>query len=183
MNENMSFEIEEGVKTFPWRRFLARSLDSYVLRMSILVVFMLYIGDTGYTTRYRIKFELIMIENVMVLFLEPALLALTGTTLGKFILGIQVTGKDGRHLSYKEAFFRTAKVLVFGTGLGLYIVDIICGLKSYNHYKEGNVLKWDENCIVSLKDENKGRFVTYAFVVFLVVALFFLVGYKVSVSK
>lgn len=79
----------------------------------------------------------------LLVLIEPLLLARFGTTAGKWCMGITVTRPDGERLSYGEALERTAAVWLYGAGLGISIVELVCNYRSYRRYMNGEELAWE----------------------------------------
>jgi uncharacterized RDD family membrane protein YckC len=84
------------------------------------------------------------IEAAALLFIEPLLLTLFGTTPGKRIFGISVLSATGKRLTYQEAFLRTFEVYRFGEGFYLPIYSLIRNYISYNNKGQKNEPRqWD----------------------------------------
>ena len=82
------------------------------------------------------------------LLLEPALLALWGTTPGKYLFGLQLeSGMPGpdRRLTYGEALWRTLHVLLHGLLLGIPILSWILIFKVCYDSQQGKVQSWNED--------------------------------------
>ncbi len=62
--------------------------------------------------------------------IESILLHYTGTTPGKWLMGLRVHNADGSRLSLMEATRRSARVLVMGIGFGWPFLSIFCQLIS-----------------------------------------------------
>ena len=102
-------QIKETEKvTAPWRRFFARSFDLFVYSV-IWNTFLTLAVNLHLESRTGLSWTLAeLIASACLMFLmEPALLTLTGTTPGKFLFGIHVSGTDGGRLPYGMAFART----------------------------------------------------------------------------
>ena len=77
------------------RRLLARLFDEYGLLCLLLAV----IALTGHNPSLASGLALQIAVQVIWLFLEPLLLRLFGTTPGKALLGLRITGRDGERLT------------------------------------------------------------------------------------
>lgn len=145
-------QIKETEKvTAPWRRFFARSFDlsvySVIWNTFLTLAVNLHVGSrTGLSWTLA---ELIASACLMFL-IEPVLLALTGTTPGKFLFGIRVTGMDGGRLSYGLALERTWGV--FGKGMGYFIpgYQLYRQYRSYKECKNGEMLYWETDSVLCL---------------------------------
>lgn len=156
---NITTEADVYAETpHPWRRYFARALDVCVYGLIYWAVvyggLKLPVPDFE-SWQYFIGASVRMF--VLILVLEPLCLRLFGTTFGKWIFGIRVTDRNGKNLSYADAFIRTAKVLWYGAGLylpGLYEIRMFF---SYDAYAHGKTLRWDENCVYTFKDDKNVR--------------------------
>lgn len=133
----------------PWRRFLARSLDS-MLYATLWNVFLLLVCNVNVGQRGPggNLLDAIVVPGMM-LFVEPLLLHLFGTTLGKGILGLYVTDANERRLSYSDALARTWKVLWYGLGLHIPVYSLIRQFKSFKACALGEQLQWEQDSLLT----------------------------------
>ena len=145
----------------PWRRFFARSLD-FAVYSTLWNVFLALVMNVNISDRSRIGNVLndIFVLIIMLL-LEPVLLSLFGTTLGKWILGIRVTDNEGQLLTYNDARSRTKSVLLRGLGLRIPFYSLYRLWKSYKANNDGETLDWEYHSAITLKDEKGWRVVAY----------------------
>ena len=141
----------------PWRRFLARGIDLALvgLPVSFVQYVLLHHSFANVTDWENIVCGLI--GWGLLILLEPLLLARFGTTIGKRCMGITVTRTDGERLSYSEAMSRTALVWVYGAGLGLPIVELVCAYRSYRRYTRGEDLAWEGGSIERFDERGTGK--------------------------
>lgn len=143
----------------PWRRYFARAID--LTLVGLMVSFVQFV---------LLHHNLVNIskgENVLcglagwglLVLIEPLLLARFGTTAGKWCMGITVTRPDGGRLSYGEALERTAAVWLYGAGLGISIVELVCNYRSYRRYMNGEELAWESGSIERFDGRGTGRMV------------------------
>jgi len=111
---------------------------------------------------------------LLMLFIEPALLSLFGTTAGKWILGLRVTDSDYCRLSYYQALSRTGTVFLRGMGLDIPIYNIVRHWKSYKACEAGETLDWEYDSTITLQDEKGWRIGAYIGAYALVFAVLFL---------
>ena len=98
-------------------------------------------------------------------------------TAGKWCMGITVTRPDGERLSYGEALERTAAVWLYGAGLGISIVELVCNYRSYRRYMNGEELAWESGSIERFDERGTGRMVLlYAAITALSLALTLAMG-------
>lgn len=164
----------------PWRRFFARSLD-YVIymvlwNMALALLFNVNIGTRS--TAENLLYD--VVAGLMMLLIEPVLISVFGTTIGKWILGLHVTDEEGGHLCYKDSLTRTWEVFLHGMGLNLPVYQLIRLWKSYRGCSDGGTLSWEYNSTLVLKDERDWR--TFA-CIGMHVALFFLLLLTVIIAE
>lgn len=165
----------------PFRRFFARlfDLNLYMLAWNAVIslIFHLDSSDPG-VIRAVLS---ILFQIVSVVLAEPVLLSLTGTTPGKWILGLKVTAPSGGKLSYKSARERTWGVIRYGYGFFLPVYDLICQYHSYRTCRNSEYLPWEDRSVLLLKVSGKasaGRLRTACYIgcMTLVAAADFLIG-------
>ena len=141
----------------PWRRYFARGIDLVLvgLPVSFVQYVLLHHSFANVTDWENIVCGLI--GWGLLILLEPLLLARFGTTIGKRCMGITVTRTDGERLSYSEAMSRTALVWVYGAGLGLPIVELVCAYRSYRRYTRGEDLAWEAGSIERFDERGTGK--------------------------
>ena len=152
-------ERRDIVEPHPWRRYFARAID--LTLVGLMVSFVQFV---------LLHHNLVNIskgENVLcglagwglLVLIEPLLLSRFGTTAGKWCMGITVTRPDGGRLSYGEALERTAAVWLYGAGLGISIVELVCNYRSYRRYMNGEELAWESGSIERFDERGTGRMV------------------------
>ncbi|WP_300774772.1 flavoprotein, partial [uncultured Desulfovibrio sp.] len=80
----------------------------------------------------------------VLLIFEPILLAAWGYTPGKWILGLRVRREDGRKLAWDDAVVRTAKVFLYGYGLGIPFINLWRLGTSQDQCQKDQVMPWDK---------------------------------------
>lgn len=161
----------------PWRRYFARGIDLALVGLPVSFVQYVLL-HRNYTTVSRWEdIVCALIGWGLLLLLEPLLLARFGTTEGKWCMGITVTRPDGERLSYSEALNRTALVWLYGAGLGISIVELVCNYRSYRRYMNGEELAWESGSIERFDERGTGRMVLlYAAITALSLALTLAMG-------
>jgi len=101
----------------PWKRYIARMIDNFLLMLVNLPVFVAValvaglLSDPGKMEgaagNYLITVALGALAAVEMVALETCLLATWGTTPGKRIFGLHVRNANGEKLSYRDAFKRS----------------------------------------------------------------------------
>lgn len=147
-------EHSEQSKDFPhpWRRYLARILDTSVHGTIVFFVFTTCLYFV--VPRAGAQFANFIgnqksaaLEFFLVVLLAPALNALfigyTGGSLGKWIFGVKVVRSDGRSPGYLLALKRELLVWVYGMGLGVPLINLVTFAHQYSRLKKDNEMSWD----------------------------------------
>lgn len=160
-NETIEEKETEQVQCFPWRRYFARGVDSSVYGF-LWAVFLTWVMNENCLHRNILGNILDgFVASILMLAVEPFLISLFGTTLGKWLWGIRVTDYNGEHLSLSKSFLRTWQVFLYGLGLAIPIVDLVCGFKSYRRVTDGEKTVWEEYSKISLRDKKGWRIAVY----------------------
>ena len=161
----------------PLRRYLARAID--------LTIVGLMVSFVQFVLLHHNLVNISKGENVLcglagwglLVLIEPLLLSRFAATAGKWCMGITVTRPDGERLSYGEALERTAAVWLYGAGLGISIVELVCNYRSYRRYMNGEELAWESGSIERFDERGTGRMVLlYAAITALSLALTLAMG-------
>ncbi len=75
---------------------------------------------------------------------EGYLISRFGTTMGKFLLRIQVQNKTGSFLSMEESLKRSLMVSVYGSALGIPYISFFTMAKGYEDLVKNKITKWDK---------------------------------------
>ena len=177
------FELDAAAKQrdvaepHPWRRYLARAIDLTLTGILVsFVQFMLLHHNLVNISKAEIFLCGLAGWGLLVL-IEPLLLSRFAATAGKWCMGITVTRPDGERLSYGEALERTAAVWLYGAGLGISIVELVCNYRSYRRYTRGEELAWESGSIERFDERGTGRMVLlYAAITALSLALTLAMG-------
>ena len=124
----------------PWRRFFARMIDLLLYTE----IWMIVLTEAGLSTS-DISTRLLnsFLTLLTMLLLEPLLLCRTGTTLGKWLLGLSVRNLSGAKLRYSEGLDRTARLIWRGLGAGIPIYCWVRLYKSCCAEKKEEPLDWE----------------------------------------
>jgi len=147
----------------PWRRYFARCMDLEVCSLLMEAVFYDYLNSQVVS---------LVASFVLLLLLEPLLLHLFGTTLGKWILGIRVLNGEERRLSYGAAMERTWTVVWEGQAMNIPLISLYFLIKNYNACERGEPLPWEWDSEVSYRDEKMWRWLVYFLVDIALISLF-----------
>jgi uncharacterized RDD family membrane protein YckC len=146
----------------PWIRLLARTLDFqlFCLLVGFVMGSLMVVGvipenfAQGRLAEFCFGLLLLFLWTTI---MEPVLLSTWGTTLGKWLLKIQLRNKDHLKLSFKEAYKRSVLVCLKGQGAGLPIINLICRLFAYDDLKRKGITSWDKQCQITVTHEKIGK--------------------------
>ncbi len=171
ISEQTVQELEKDVLprvTAPWKRFFARFLDMSIYSLIITVIFSLGLNlNLSNSSGWNIVD--VILTLIMMWIIEPILLCVFGTTLGKWVLGLYVIDDDGNKLSYRSATERTSAVCWHGIGFCIPIFQYWKLWKSYSACKDGHILMWEDESELVLRDTRGWRGILYAGVYALVI--------------
>ena len=117
-----------------WARWLARAFDILLFTIPAIVLYLLLVPPLleVLPSWAGSKVGLAVLDTMsvflVIILVEPVLIAATETTPGKWLMGIRVHHLDGRRLSYLDAVGRTSHVMVFGLVFGLPILQFIASV-------------------------------------------------------
>ncbi len=145
----------------PWRRFFARTLDFtlYSIFVSFVQVVVFH-QITSAQSAFSATIDGIVVLLLM-LFVEPLLLTIFGTTPGKAVFGLRLESHEGGKLTYYDAFMRTFGMLKYGMGFQIPFYNIYRHVQSYKACNQGEILPWDELVSYTLKDKKVYRSVLF----------------------
>ncbi|MCD8325855.1 MAG: MerR family transcriptional regulator [Lachnospiraceae bacterium] len=175
----------------PWRRYFARALDLSIYELCLNAVLMLgfrinpdSINPGVQNGNFTISVVWVsVLALVVMLFAEPLLLSVFGTTPGKWMMGFRVTDNAGYRLSYRAAFLRTWRVLWRGKGFDIPIYGLVRLWKSYRDCRDGETLDWEYDTELTQKDEGVWRVVVLVCAFLLVPMLDNLVSMEATMPR
>jgi uncharacterized RDD family membrane protein YckC len=135
----------------PWRRFFARLLDTVVgaFVVSFAVCIVLASIDQGAVKAFEKLTENVAVNNILsfafAMLTNASLIGLTGSSLGKWIFGVQVAHMDGRLLGFRLALEREALVWWRGVGMGIPLVLLFTAFAGYKTLIKQQETSWDKD--------------------------------------
>ncbi|MPM40410.1 hypothetical protein SDC9_87051 [bioreactor metagenome] len=146
---------------YPWRRFLARELDivTYSVAWSAALALLFRVNLSMRTGVFRLLD--VFVTTALMLFVEPLLLRLFGTTLGKWVFGLRLEDENGGRPSYTAALERTGGVLSVGLGLHIPIFNLYRLWKSYELCVDRQPQPWDNALVYTSKDTKAYRWAVF----------------------
>lgn len=166
------FQEEIPQEIHPWRRFFARTIDlslfAALMQFVIFVVIRLRpVPDDFLMTLIQIGCGFLYLP------VETLMLHKWGTTPGKWAMGIRLEWIQGGHLPYLEAIYRAWRVLKYGMGFGIPLVELgfqmycfrkltgrpISRWQKYNEIDPPTEMDWDDDTEILYSPwEGKGRY-------------------------
>ena len=151
-----SIVFERDRDTQAWARWLGRLIDRVLL---LPLAFGVFFAVGALVEIGRLPSEFIdWLDNpiktaaaeIAVVFVlaalwEPLFLSNTGTTPGKWIMGVRIRRPDGSNISLFTAVRRFFWVYIAGLGLGIPLVSLICMLVARATLVSEGALSWDTN--------------------------------------
>lgn len=136
----------------PWRRYWARRFDYFLYSAAVTLLTHDFMYGAGIAA---------LLTLPAMLFVEPMLLSLFGTTPGKALFGIRVTDPDGSRLNYQTALERTWTVMWEGMALNLPLVTLYFQYKGLQQAEQEQPLSWEEESELSYRDGKKWRYLLF----------------------
>lgn len=152
-------ERQDIAEPHPWRRYLARAIDLTLTGILVSFVQFMLLHHNLVSISKAERFLCGLAGWGLLVLIEPLLLSRFAATAGKWCMGITVTRPDGERLSYGEALERTAAVWLYGAGLGISIVELVCNYRSYRRYTRGEELAWESGSIERFDGRGTGKMV------------------------
>ena len=121
------------------RRFFARMFDEFLVRMLLasgLCLAGINLADVS-------SFVVSLAAVVLLAFVEPLFLRLWGTTPGKALLGMRLTGPDGKNMPYTEGLARYFLMMWYGQGFEIPVWSLIQGYRSVRRCWNDEPQPWD----------------------------------------
>ncbi len=160
----------------PLVRFFARTID-YSFWISLLDLLWLLLSPDTYAYAFSQNFETSLLIKIsyyiLWLFVESFLLSKIGYTLGKWILKVRVTDKNGEKLPYMDALNRAVRVFIFGGAMQIPYLSTVTYIIAYNKLTRYGITKWDKdgNTLVTHSEYSNLRGII-AVILFMIPVLF-----------
>lgn len=122
-----------------FRRFFARTFDEFLMRMLLASGLCLAGGKLTTVNNFVVSLAAV----VLLAFLEPLFLRLCGTTPGKALLGMRLTGPDGKNMPYTEGLARYFLMMWYGQGFEIPIWSAIQWYRSARRCWDDEPQPWD----------------------------------------
>ncbi len=133
--------LPENQKPHPWRRYFARSIDSWILAMGVglPLVFLAPVEFIDQTPDFAIA---IVVGLIMIPY-DAVCMSNWNRTLGKWILGVTVTNAAGAPLTFEQGIKRGGLVFLRGQGIGVPLATFFTNIHQYNVLMKTGMTSWD----------------------------------------
>lgn len=135
-------EYTNGKTLHPWRRLTARILDTGIYFTICALFSQLVLRQYLFAVIYT---RLAMRMAVITLIVEPVFIAVSGTTPGKWCMGMRVRASYNEKPAYGAAFMRTLGMVFLGLGAYLPVIGLIMPIIAYRRYIQGKSSAWDDS--------------------------------------
>ena len=123
-----------------FRRFFARLFDEFLMILALIAGMCLAGINPGMVSSLGAS----LAATVLLAFLEPLSLRIFGTTPGKALLGMRLTGPDGKPLPYSEGLSRYVLMMWQGRGFFIPIWSLVQMVRSWLRCRNGEPQPWDD---------------------------------------
>jgi uncharacterized RDD family membrane protein YckC len=127
----------------PWVRYWARLIDLFVFALpagAVMGAIWPHLIEQADGANDLMLGLLILLAWA---FVEPLCLSVFGTTPGKALLKVRLSGPGGRRLTYIEALGRSLRLWWRGLGAGVPFVSLITLAVAYRRLKRQGHTSWD----------------------------------------
>ena len=137
----------QDTKPRAWRRYFARALDTAVAGVILFIAGFLFValdGDSALLDFDNPVVDLLVTAAVSVPY-QALLLGSTGTTIGKWMMGVRITHRDGKGIGFPAALRRELHVWSAGMCFGIPLLLLITQARSYRKLKAEGATAWDRD--------------------------------------
>jgi uncharacterized RDD family membrane protein YckC len=140
----------------PWRRFFARMIDLWFIAVLVALPVgyfgsMMSSGFALWLQRPGSEYQVGWLLVLPILFVEAILFGLTGTTLGKALLGVKVVTLGGARPDFGSYLKRQLGVYWYGLGTGFPLVSLFTMARQSGHLRAGRQAAYDQGLFNSAR--------------------------------
>lgn len=138
----------------PWRRYLARILDTTINGSIIFIALaaLFFAVDPNSATRFfnyigdsKNQFIDLFLTCLLAPFINAAFIGFTGGSIGKWLFGVKVVNQQGNAIGYRTALYREFLVWLYGMGLGIPLINIGAFLHQHSQLNKNKITSWDRD--------------------------------------
>ncbi|MCF8128893.1 MAG: tetratricopeptide repeat protein [Deltaproteobacteria bacterium] len=123
----------------PWIRFSARILDYLFFAFIIIKTHLFQLSVWEHVPSFFFP----VVVTFLWVFVEAAMLRLAGTTIGKWMFGIEIIDRHLKKPGYWSALLRALSVWCNGVGTGFFLITPATVTVSYIRLRRDGVAPWD----------------------------------------
>lgn len=136
----------------PWRRYLARSLDTAILGWFTWMVLGTVIATVSkplfgmlFTHAGLMSMEVlaVVLVSASLIPVNALLVGMSGMTPGKWIFGVRITRRDGSAIGFGAALVREASVFCIGIAGGVPLLAFISSFAAHQVLTRTGSTQWD----------------------------------------
>jgi tetratricopeptide (TPR) repeat protein len=127
------------LRIHPWIRFSARILDYLLLTFALLGLNFFQISILEHVPSFFYP----VVLTLLWVFVETIMLHLFGTTIGKWIFGIEIIDRSLKKPGYWSALLRSLSVWCNGVGTGFFLIAPATFIVSYIRLRRDGIAPWD----------------------------------------
>ena len=150
----------------PWLRYLAKWIDCAIT--GVLAVKIIFSGSSPLPAYYPV------FGSILAIFIwipiETLLLATIGTSPGRWVAGLRVTGKNREKLKFFDALTRTVNLSFWGLAFAIFPIALFTLYSAYKNIKLTGETKWDRLAESIVLYESPGQIKIMLFGLLLVIA-------------
>ena len=170
-HESKSMHEFVVVRSFPWRRYWAKHIDSLMLVTVTLFGWVLF-GLPPYSTSIDFLFYFVLVSLIIVY--ETVALSKFQTTLGKSLLGVRAVNVTGRNMDLKDSFIRSCYCQFLGNAFYIPILSHLINIVAFYQLKNAETTLWDKRAKTKVLVANISV-VRKIFAAVLILAFYFIV--------
>lgn len=145
-----SIDLEQVA--YPWRRYLARTLDLSIYE-TVWLSFLVLAFRTNLASQSRLFWIFsAIVALALMLFMEPLMLRLFGATLGKAVFSLRLEDENGSKPDYYSGFVRTWDVIQYGFGYGIPFYSVYTLWKSFRRCEDRKPQPWNNGLQLTIRD-------------------------------
>jgi len=167
----------------PWRRYFARYFDYFWVSAIVNILLALVFGINISAIPWFWSWLLGIGKYLVLVVFEGALISCFTTTPGKWLMNIRIEHTYGRRLTFGEAALRAFRVFTNGEGLTIPIFGLYRNWKSYKRHKKGEELPWDEDAVITVKDQKWWSVPLYLVLIAVIVVIVFFAAISPATPK
>lgn len=142
----------------PWRRYFARLLDTLLMGVLFYILLGIFLPKLSLAIEKTEENRVLdmMLTGFFAMLLNPIVISLTGTTVGKLLFGVGIKDENNNKLPFLTALKREFLVYVKGMAFCIPIINLFTLCSSHTRLKRTGKTSWDEalKCNVTYRKDD-----------------------------